>query len=136
MDDTNEQNEQSLKVERRPGWEFDVPGELLEIGAKRWTAEQRAGKIRLRCVFPVPEDEKRAVIEAANEGAGGAVTYIQVRNALSEIDGQPIPFLERELIWKALGPNGRQLAVEFWQKALTPAKEAIAKARESFRLSV
>lgn len=131
-----EQSEQSLTIKRRPGWQFTVGGALLEIDSARWTPEQRVNGVTLRCVFPTPDDEKRAVTEAMAEGAGGAVVYIQVRNALSELDGKPIPYLEKELVWKALGPHGRQLAIELFQQAMQPDKEALAKARASFQLSL
>lgn len=130
------ENEQSLKVTRRPGWEFDIPGKLLEIDSARWTPEQKQTGVHIRCVFPTPDDEKRSIGEAIAEGNAGAAVLFQVRNSLSELDGKVIPYLERELVWKALGPQGRALAIEFYQLANKPDEEAQAQARASFRVSV
>lgn len=134
MDDEN--NEQSLKVTKRPGWEFRIPGALLKIDSKRWTPEQRQAGILVRCVYPVPAEERRALGEALAEGNGGAVVFNQVRNSLSEVDGVGIQFLEREMVWDAIGPNGRQLVIEFYNLASTPDKGAMDEARKSFRVSV
>lgn len=133
----DENNEQSLATPaKRPGWEFRIPGALLKIDSKRWTPEQRKAGILIRCVYPLPSDERRSLGEALAEGNGGAVVFLQVRNSLSEVDGAGIPFLEREMVWDAIGHNGRQLAIEFFQLASTPDKEAMDAARASFRVSV
>ena len=131
-----ENNEQSLKVERRPGWEFTIPGELLAIDGKRWTAEQRAAGVKVRCVYPGPKDERIALKQASAEQNGAAVHYNQAQNSISEIDGAVVPYIERDLVWAALGHIGRQVVIEMFLKANAADEGALAKARASFRASV
>ena len=121
---------------KRPGWTFTIPGSLLKIDAKRWTAEQRANGVKIRCLFPTPLDEQRSVSEALSEGSPGAVMYFQVRNSVSELDDKIIDYVERPMVWDDIGGGGRTLAVDLFQRAPTPDKEALTKGRDSFSLSI
>lgn len=122
------------KAKTRAGWDFDVPGELLDPDSKLWTEKQREKGVTVGAVYLRPKGELQALNRAAADGGGGGVMYAQVELSLAMIDGETIPYADRAAVWDGLGPQGRLVAIEMYTMAHQVSAEASARVRASFRV--
>lgn len=129
---------------QRPGFSFEIDGRALDPTHKRWTDAQREQGIRIRMALPTPTDENRAIARAKKEaeeaGADGIngifMGIAQAYVALESIDGKKIPHLDKETVWAALGAQGRNIAMQMFQRGTSIDPEVFKRSRDSFRIEV
>lgn len=124
----------------RPWCQFKLPAAFIDVGHEFWTDDERTNGVVIRLYEATPQDEMAAANAAgASKTAGGitvSVALAQGMFALGVVGGRPVTGLNREVIWRALSPRGRNAVIANNAKMNRISEEAIQEMEESFQMGV
>lgn len=121
----------------RPWCEFDLDAEFLDVTHDIWTDGERENGVVIRLYEATPADESKAANAAGNSRSAGGITVTvalaQGMFSLGIVGGRTVSELNREVLWRALSPRGRNAVIENNGKMNTVTEESVDKMRKSFR---
>lgn len=123
----------------RPGCKFRIPPEMIDLTHAFWTDGERANGVDIRLYQATPQDERDAANSVGPSRGGGLTITVAMAGAmfaLGVVGDRPVTSLNREIIWRALGPNGRSAVVIYNSKMNSVSEEVSKKLEDSFQIVV